>query len=100
MHPSSSIPHLDQPSQSEEMVHADRLPAHADPLKKEDKANLGAEEFSRGEQERERRRKEKSVLQEGEGEDAQHPVKSGLPHLEQPSLSEGGSSLVAGKEAS
>lgn len=79
------------------MVHADRLPAHEDPLKAH-KADSGAEEFSRSLWRKEEGRKElegktvegkeRSVLEEWELEDPQHPVKSGLPHLAKPSLSE------------
>ncbi|KAK4701606.1 hypothetical protein P7C70_g4625, partial [Phenoliferia sp. Uapishka_3] len=80
-HPGKSdIEHLDDPTTSEESVHADRHPARTEDLLKHGQGK-GKRGFSTNAGVRAGREEEVDP-------DPQHLEKSGLPHLEKPTLSE------------
>ena len=69
----SDIEHLDDPSTSEEIVHADRHPVRTEDLLKQGQGKRGFSTSAMGRQ---------------TDQSPQHLEKSGLPHVDQPTLSE------------
>ncbi|GAA5869111.1 hypothetical protein JCM1840_000472 [Sporobolomyces johnsonii] len=77
-HPGKSeIDHLDNPSLSEETVHADRIAA--DPLKGKAKRGYHTSAVARSAQ---------ADSRDGDGTTVQHPGRSDIEHLDNPSMSE------------